>query len=323
MGLTPPLPEPPRSGWDHPLLEPYLERAAAYGPVAAGGGLTPPALIGAYRRGAFPWPADDLAEAAELRGALRAAAARGVIPLIGHVPERTAGAAGAAGAAAAGAAGAAGDGPGDDVDPPWWCPDPRTVLAPGEMRIRRSLIIRMRNSTWTSTLNECFVDVVRACRRDGPHQWITEQLIEGYARLHALGWAHSVEIWDGDALVGGMYGVQVGQVFMGESMFHRASDASKVALVDFLDRFGRAGGALLDVQLTTAHLTTLGAREVPRAEFLATLRAVRDDETRMVCDRLPVSRLAPPRKPGPAETRPPRRPPAPPGEPADPGRAAR
>ncbi|EFC84921.1 leucyl/phenylalanyl-tRNA--protein transferase [Parafrankia sp. EUN1f] len=288
--LTPPSPEPPSSGWDHPILARYLDQAPSYGPVAAGGGMTPATLVGAYRQGAFPWPTDDPAEADELRAALGVAVARGAIPRIPAARtgrrRRTAG------------------GNPELLDPPWWCPDPRTVLAPGTMRVRRSLVKRLRNSSWTSTMNESFVDVVRHCRRDGPHQWITEDLIEGFAELHACGWAHSIEIWDDDRLVGGMYGVLVGRIFCGESMFHRASDASKVALVDFLDRFGQAGGVLLDTQLTTEHLITLGVQEIPRAEFLATLRAVRDDRIRLECDRLPVSRLAPPRRPPQSRPRP-------------------
>ncbi|WP_026310500.1 leucyl/phenylalanyl-tRNA--protein transferase [Parafrankia elaeagni] len=290
--LTPPAPKPPRSGWDHPVLARYLDQAAPDGPVAAGGGMAPATLVGAYRQGAFPWPTDDPEAAEELRAALGMAVTRGMIP---RIPSPAGGGGSPAGGGAATEA--------DLLDPPWWCPDPRTVLAPGEMRIRRSLVIRMRNSSWTSTVNQCFVDVVRHCRREGPHQWITDELVEGYAELHALGWAHSIEIWDDDRLVGGMYGVLVGRIFTGESMFHRASDGSKVALVDFLDRFGRAGGVLLDAQLTTSHLMSLGAREVPRAEFLATLRTVRDDEVRLECGRLPVSRLAPPRKPPPARLR--------------------
>ncbi|OAA24978.1 leucyl/phenylalanyl-tRNA--protein transferase [Frankia sp. EI5c] len=310
--LTPPRPGRSRSGWDHPLLERYLDQAPGYGPVAAGGGMTPANLVGAYRQGAFPWPSDDPAEAAELRAVLGTAVERGIIPRIPPVPRP---------ATPPGALPRTGGPPvgGPDLlDPPWWCPDPRSVLVPGAMRIRRSLVSRLRRSTWTSTLNTCFVDVVRGCRRDGPYQWITEELIEGFAELHALGWAHSIEIWDDDRLVGGMYGVLVGRVFMGESMFHRATDASKVALADFLDRFGQAGGKLLDTQLTTEHLVTLGAREIPRSDFLATLRAVRDDEIRLECDRLPVARLAPPRQPTPAELRRPSgRPPA--GEPRGPG----
>jgi leucyl/phenylalanyl-tRNA--protein transferase len=123
---------------------------------------------------------------------------------------------------------------------------------------------------------------------------VGDDMRRAYGRLWRLGWAHSVEIWDGDELVGGLYGVAVGGCFTGESMFHRATDASKVALVDLVDRWREAGGAFVDVQLPTAHLAGLGATEVRRAEFLALLASVRDRHVPVVLERLPVSRLAPP-----------------------------
>jgi leucyl/phenylalanyl-tRNA---protein transferase len=112
-----------------------------------------------------------------------------------------------------------------------------------------------------------------------------------YRRLHQLGHAHSLEVWDGDRLVGGLYGIGVGGVFTGESMFHLATDASKVALVDLAARFAEAGGRLIDVQVVTPHLATLGARDLPRAEFLALLARVRDHPVRLASDRRPVARL--------------------------------
>jgi leucyl/phenylalanyl-tRNA--protein transferase len=112
-----------------------------------------------------------------------------------------------------------------------------------------------------------------------------------YQRLHDLGHAHSLEVWDGARLVGGLYGVAVGGVFTGESMFHVASDASKVALVDLVARLAEAGGCLIDVQMVTPHLASLGARDVPRAEFLDLLARVRDLPVRLAGDRLPVARL--------------------------------
>jgi leucyl/phenylalanyl-tRNA--protein transferase len=112
-----------------------------------------------------------------------------------------------------------------------------------------------------------------------------------YQRLHDLGDVHSLEVWAGGELVGGLYGVGVGGVFTGESMFHLASDASKVALVDLAARLTAAGGCLIDVQMVTPHLASLGARDLPRAEFLDLLARVRDDRVRMATDRLPVARL--------------------------------
>ncbi|MCK9894923.1 leucyl/phenylalanyl-tRNA--protein transferase [Frankia sp. AgB32] len=258
-----------------------LLRSPGRAPVAVGGRLDPPTLIGAYRVGAFPWPtgadadddaADDEAaddEAIGYRELLRAAVAA---RRIRHLSPR---------------------GPGG-YDLPWWSPDPRAVIPAGQVRVNRSLRKRMRTCGWTSTVDAAFVEVVRGCQRDGTSGWITDELIEGYAELHALGWAHSVEVWDADDLVGGVYGVGVGGVFAGESMFHARTDASKIALADFDARFTAAGGALLDVQMMTEHLASLGAREVPRRDYLAVLTRVRDADVRLDRDRAPVSRLAPP-----------------------------
>ncbi len=116
---------------------------------------------------------------------------------------------------------------------------------------------------------------------------------EAYLRLHRLGHAHSLEVWRDEELVGGLYGVSVGEVFTGESMFHLATDASKVALVDLVDRLVEAGGRLIDVQLVTDHLATLGARPMPRWEYLSLLHQVRDTAVRLPSDRRPVARLAP------------------------------
>jgi leucyl/phenylalanyl-tRNA--protein transferase len=113
-----------------------------------------------------------------------------------------------------------------------------------------------------------------------------------YRRLHELGHAHSLEVWEGDRLVGGLYGIGVGGVFTGESMFHHVTDASKVALVDLAARFAEAGGRLIDVQVVTPHLASLGARDLPRSEFLALLARVRDDPVHLPTGRRLVARLA-------------------------------
>ena len=177
---------------------------------------------------------------------------------------------------------------------PWFSPDPRAVLRLDGLRISRSLRQRLRRCGWTSTVDVAFEAVVAACatRPAGEGTWIDRDMQQAYRRLWRLGWAHSVEVWDGDELVGGLYGVAVGGCFTGESMFHRATDASKVALADLVDRWREAGGAFVDVQLPTEHLTTLGAVEVPRAEYLSWLEAVRDRHVPVVLDPLPVSRLA-------------------------------
>jgi leucyl/phenylalanyl-tRNA--protein transferase len=153
----------------------------------------------------------------------------------------------------------------------WWSPDPRGLLPLDRLRVTRSL--RRSARRFDVRINTAFVDVVTACatirRRGG---WITPAFITAYARLHELGWTHSVETWTDDGeLAGGLYGVAIGGFFAGESMFHRRTDASKVALLALVDQLRASGMTLLDVQWLTPHLATLGATEVPRARYLALL----------------------------------------------------
>jgi leucyl/phenylalanyl-tRNA--protein transferase len=179
---------------------------------------------------------------------------------------------------------------------PWFSPDPRGVIWLGGLRTSRSLRQRLRHSGWETTVDRAFERVVAACaeryRPEGT--WITRDMRVAYLRLHRFGQAHSLEVWRDEELIGGLYGVSVGGVFTGESMFHHATDASKVALVDLVDRLAEAGGRLIDVQLVTEHLATLGARPMPRREYLSLLRGVRDTAVRLPSDRRPVARLAPP-----------------------------
>ena len=153
----------------------------------------------------------------------------------------------------------------------WWSPDPRGILPLDGLRITSSLAKSCRR--FDVDVDRDFAGVMRACadpRR--PDGWITEEFIDTYTRLHELGWAHSVEVRAGGELVGGLYGIECGGLFAGESMFHRRSDASKVALVALVDVLRQAGGPrLLDVQWTTDHLASLGAVDIPRAEYLRRL----------------------------------------------------
>ncbi|HEX9888567.1 MAG TPA: leucyl/phenylalanyl-tRNA--protein transferase [Nitriliruptorales bacterium] len=176
---------------------------------------------------------------------------------------------------------------------PWFSPHPRGLLRTEDVHVSRSLHRTLRNSGWATTVDLAFPAVVANCA-DRPQEagtWITTSMARAYRRLHELGWAHSIEVWDGNELVGGLYGVMVGGVFTGESMFHRRDDASKVAMVDLCDRLGEAGGRALDVQITTAHLVSLGAIDVPRSQFLRLLATQRDQDVRLLTTRLPVSRL--------------------------------
>ena len=154
----------------------------------------------------------------------------------------------------------------------WWSPDPRTVLFPQELHVSRSLQKRMRRQDYTVGCDTAFRAVVEACAitprpgQDGT--WITPQMMEAYCALHALGYGRSAEVYMEDRLVGGIYGIAVGKVFFAESMFHLATDASKIALVHLVRTLQREGCELVDCQMKTAHLASLGAREISRAEFL-------------------------------------------------------
>jgi len=159
----------------------------------------------------------------------------------------------------------------------WWSPDPRAVLFPDAIRISRSLRQSMRNGELSVSFDQAFERVVRACADPRPNQsgltWITDEMLHAYCRLHALGVAHSVEVWREGRLVGGLYGLGIGAAFFGESMFSRTSDASKVALV-WLSRQLRAWHYhLIDCQVSSAHLQRLGAVDLPRGEFLRLLAA--------------------------------------------------
>jgi leucyl/phenylalanyl-tRNA--protein transferase len=158
----------------------------------------------------------------------------------------------------------------------WWSPDPRTLLYPDELKVSRSLAKSLRNRGYRASLDGAFVEVVERCsdralRPEGT--WITQQMKEAYLRLHQLGFAHSVEIRDGDRLVGGLYGVALGRVFFGESMFSEARDASKVALCALVANLRERGYRFIDCQVASEHLASLGARSVPRADFLRELAA--------------------------------------------------
>lgn len=152
----------------------------------------------------------------------------------------------------------------------WWCPDPRVVLFPERLRISRSLRKRLRNAGFRVTWDTAFAEVVARCaapREDQDGTWITHEMAVAYRRLHERGHAHSVEVWSGEALAGGLYGVGLGRVFFGESMFTRVRDASKVALVHLC----RRGYELIDCQIPSEHLYRLGAVDIPRREFVALL----------------------------------------------------
>jgi leucyl/phenylalanyl-tRNA--protein transferase len=205
---------------------PPVERAlkSPNGLLAAGGELSEPRLLEAYRNGIFPW-----------------------------------------------------FNPGEPVL--WWSPDPRMVLIPNEFRISRSLARFLRNGHLEVRCDTVFEQVMRGCaaprmknRIEQPGTWISEDMVKAYCLLHRHGYAHSVETWLDGKLVGGVYGVSIGRMFYGESMFSGIKNASKVALAHLSRQLERWEFGMIDCQMSTPHLVSLGAREIPRSEFIADLQ---------------------------------------------------
>ena len=152
----------------------------------------------------------------------------------------------------------------------WFSPDPRAILPADGLHVSRSLHRSMRSMD--ITVDRAFTEVMHGCADPSrPHGWINAEFIAAYSRLHELGWAHSVEVWVGGELAGGVYGVAIGDFFAGESMFHRVTDASKAALVGLVEVMGRCERPLIDVQWSTEHLESLGVVEVSRPDYLAAL----------------------------------------------------
>ena len=164
----------------------------------------------------------------------------------------------------------------------WWCPDPRCIMIPTDYQPSKSLRRQAKSSRWQLTLNQSFDAVIQACSlprsdglADGDHTWIHDEMIEAYTQLHAAGFAHSIEVWDEHgALVGGLYGLKIGNIYFGESMFHSASNASKLAFWGLMRLCAQSDVALVDCQLPNPHLMSLGAVTMPRTDFLAQLSTV-------------------------------------------------
>jgi leucyl/phenylalanyl-tRNA---protein transferase len=159
----------------------------------------------------------------------------------------------------------------------WWSPDPRMVLFCDELKVARSLAKNMRNKGFEVRIDFAFPRVIRACsepRKGEPGTWLSKEMQAAYLALHRAGYAHSFETWQGGELVGGLYGVAIGRMFYGESMFSRATDASKVALVALVEELRRRGFPLIDCQQRTPLLASLGAREIPRRQFLRRVTAL-------------------------------------------------
>lgn len=152
----------------------------------------------------------------------------------------------------------------------WWSPDPRMVLFPSELKISRSLLKKIKKNNYTIRVDRHFKQIIQACaapRKGQPDTWIHPEMISAYTELHNMGLAHSVETWIDGELAGGLYGVALGKVFFGESMFSRIPDASKIAFVYLVKQLAHWKFALIDCQVKTDHLASLGAREIPRTDF--------------------------------------------------------
>ncbi|MCF1426618.1 MAG: leucyl/phenylalanyl-tRNA--protein transferase [Shewanella sp.] len=168
----------------------------------------------------------------------------------------------------------------------WWSPDPRAVFVPGNMHISHSLLKFIKRMSWRFSINQAFSEVIRECAAPRAKQqgtWITPYVQQAYLAMHLQGRAHSLEVWNGEELVGGLYGVAVGQVFCGESMFHRQTNASKAAMAMLCQYLQAQHFRLIDAQVMNPHLQSIGARALMRKEFLALLHQFRDGAVNPEC----------------------------------------
>jgi leucyl/phenylalanyl-tRNA--protein transferase len=156
--------------------------------------------------------------------------------------------------------------------PLWWCPNPRFILIPEELKISKSMKALFKKQAFDVTVNTNFEAVINACkateRKGQDGTWIKNEVVEAYTHLHKLGMAHSIEAWQNNQLVGGLYGIKLGKVFFGESMFSKVSNASKYAFISFVDQLKREGILLIDCQVYTEHLESLGAKMILRQQFV-------------------------------------------------------
>lgn len=158
----------------------------------------------------------------------------------------------------------------------WWSPDPRFVLFPDQLKIAKSMRTVLQNGTFKFTINRAFTEVINNCkstpRKNETGTWINKDMINAYIALHTMGYAHSAEAWQNGNLVGGLYGIRLGNVFFGESMFSTKSNASKFAFINYVQQLKKEGVGLIDCQMHTPHLESLGACMIPRKDFIALLQ---------------------------------------------------
>jgi len=218
------------------------------GPVAFGADLSPVSVLGAYKKGIFPFPAagEYARDSNEFR--YEDQVSDGVIGLVG----------------------AAGD---DPYRVAWWSPDPRPVIKAGNIHLGRNTRKALRRGDERTTANVSFRRVAQECRAGREPRWFTDALLESMVNLHEEGWAHSIEVWHDGDLIGGALGVGVGSVLSGDSIFSRHPNAARIAVADMGARFAEAGGTLIDAQWDSPFLRSLGAELVPREDYLLVLTA--------------------------------------------------
>jgi len=157
----------------------------------------------------------------------------------------------------------------------WWCPDPRFILFPDELKVSKSMKVLLKRQAFEFTINKAFTEVINSCktipRKEQDGTWITDDVKKAYNRLHQLGFAHSAEVWQNGLLVGGLYGVRLGRILFGESMFSKTSNASKYAFISYVQHLKTEGVQLVDCQVYTEHLESLGAKMIPRQIFMQEL----------------------------------------------------
>jgi leucyl/phenylalanyl-tRNA--protein transferase len=232
-------------------------------PVAIGGDLTPGALLGAHRRGVFCQPRCDRTEIARDEATYGPDVNAGDILIL--------------------------PGPGNPFATLWWSPTIRYIIPVGRLHVSRSLRKSIRARDWTTTLDADFDGVIAGCRGDREPRWITDELVAALRELKEAGWVHTIEVWDANQLIGGLFGCAVGSVFIMESAFHRTADAAKVAIVDLARRAGPSGITLLDTEVKSDYTLRLGALPMPRKDYLIELKsrtgpvAIQDDRQHARC----------------------------------------
>lgn len=234
-------------------------------PVAFCADLSPASVLGAYRRGIIPMPAPD-----EYFRTMNEVRHEDLV--------------------AAGAIAVVGDERADPYWVAWWSPDPRLVIGADDLRLGRNVRKRLRHDGLTTTANAAFRQVAEACRAGREPRWLTDALLDTLAELHHQGWAHSIEVWLGDDLVGGAMGIGIGGIISGDSLFARHPSAAAIAVADMSARLTAAGGLLIDAQWDTPFLRSLGARPLARDHYLDLLDRP-PSPAPLPTDRLPAQRL--------------------------------